>query len=174
MKPESILSMITLAVATAALPVLAQHGHGAGHMGMHGEGHEAQETEMRTAHMPVTSATAGTLLAKNSALASRLQPLLPTGTNLQTAATGFKNLGQFVAAVHVAHNLNIPFDQLKNLMTGPNHDSLGRAIATLEPNLSHATVKTDVKTADKQAHQDLEAAEPPDKDEQAASVAQTH
>jgi len=29
----------------------------------------------------------------------------PPGTNLQSAATGFKNLGQFVAAVHVSHNL---------------------------------------------------------------------
>jgi hypothetical protein len=124
--------------------------------------------------MPLTSAAAGALLAKNSALASRLQPLLPAGTNLHTAATGFKNLGQFVAAVHVAHNLNIPFDQLKNLMTGPDHDSLGRAIAAVEPNLSHATVKSDVKTADKQAHQDLEVAEQPDKDDKAASVAQTH
>ncbi len=174
MKPASILSMITLAVSIGALPVLAQHGHGAGHMGMHGEGHEAQGAEMRTAHMPVTSTAAGALLGKNSALASRLQPLLPAGTNLQTAATGFKNLGQFVAAVHVAHNLNIPLDQLKSLMTGPNHDSLGRAIGALEPNLSHETVKSDVKTADKQAHQDLEAAEQPDKDDKAASVAQTH
>ncbi|HXJ44358.1 MAG TPA: hypothetical protein VNH18_34035 [Bryobacteraceae bacterium] len=166
--------MITLAVATAVLPVLAQHGHGAGHVAMHGEGHEAQGAAMRTAHMPLTSASAGALLAKNSALASRLQPLLPAGTNLQTAATGFKNLGQFVAAVHVAHNLNIPFDQLKNLMTGPSHDSLGRAIEALQPNLSHATVKTDVKTAVKQAHHDLEAAEQSDKDDKTASIAQTH
>lgn len=174
MKPASILSIITLAISTGALPALAQHGHSAGHMGMHGDAHEAQGADMRTAHMPVTSTTAGALLAKNSALASRLQPLLPAGTNLQTAATGFKNLGQFVAAVHVAHNLNIPFDQLKTLMTGPNHDSLGRAIEALKPNLNHATVKSDVKTADKQARQDLEAAEQPDKDEQAASAASTH
>ncbi len=174
MKPASILSTITLAVSIGAIPVPAQHGRGAGHMGMHGEGHEAQEAGMRTAHMPLTSASAGALLAKNSALASRLQPLLPAGTNLQTAATGFKNLGQFVAAVHVAHNLNIPFDQLKNLMTGPSHDSLGRAIEALEPKLSHATVKSDVKTADKQARQDLEAAEQPDKDDKTASAAKTH
>src|SRR5882672_6354304 len=146
MKSGSILSMITLAVSIGAFPVVAQHGHGAGHMGTHGDAHAAQGADMRTAHMPLTSTAAGALLAKNSALASRLQPLLPAGTNLQTAATGFKNLGQFVAAVHVAHNLNIPFDQLKTLMTGLNHDSLGRAIGALEPNLSHATVKSDVKT----------------------------
>ena len=163
MKPASILLIIPLVVSTGALPALAQHGHGAGHMGSHGDLAEAHGGGMRTAHVPITSTMAGTLLAKNSALAARLQPLLPAGTNLQTAATGFKNLGQFVAAVHVAHNLNIPFAQLKTLMTGPDHDSLGRATKALEPDLSHTAVKSDVRTAEKQARHDLEAAEQPEK-----------
>jgi len=95
-------------------------------------------------------------LTHNPALASKLQALLPAGTNLQTAASGFKNLGQFVAAVHVAHNLNISFDQLKAKMTGTNAESLGHAIHDLEPNLNNQTVKSDVKTSERQAKQDLE------------------
>ena len=70
MKPAGILSMITLAVSIGAFPVLAQHGHGAGHMGMHGEGHEAQGAEMRTAHMPLTSAAAGLVTFARPSLAT--------------------------------------------------------------------------------------------------------
>src|SRR6267154_792456 len=167
MKPANILSMITMAVSIGALPVLAQHGHGAGHMGTHGDAHAAQGADMRTAHMPLTSTAAGALLAKNSALASRLQPLLPAGTNLQTAATGFKNLGQFVAAVHVSHNLGIPFDQLKCTelatadacpgLTVPSKSShLGQAIQTLKPTMSSTDSKSAAKQAEKEASADTQ------------------
>jgi hypothetical protein len=114
-----------------------------------------------TGHTPVTPATR---LADNPALVARLQPLLP-GKNLQNAAMGFKNLGQFTAALHASRNLGIPFDQLKTQMTGPKHDSLGQAIENLRPALSSKAVKSDVKTAEHQAKQDLEATERPDKDD---------
>ena len=52
-------------------------------------------------------------IAANPALVARLQPLLPSHTTLASAATGFKNQGQFIAALHVSHNLNIPFAKLK-------------------------------------------------------------
>jgi len=79
-----------------------------------------------------------------------------------------------MAAVHVSHNLGIPFDQLKAKMTGANPASLGRAIEDLRPSLNSKTVKSDVKTAEHQAKQDLEATEQPDKDAHAAAVAQSH
>ena len=44
-----------------------------------------------------------------------------------TAAAGFRNLGQFVAAVNVSNNLGIPFLQLKSLMVDRGM-SLGQAI----------------------------------------------
>jgi hypothetical protein len=84
-------------------------------------------------------------------LASKLQGLLPAGTDLKTAADGFKNFGQFVAAVHVSQNLGIPFDQLKAKMTGPNPESLGKAISDLSPN---ADAKLEQKKAEKQAKDD--------------------
>lgn len=62
--------------------------------------------------------------------------LLPDGTNLRTAASGFKNQGQFIAALHVSRNLGIPFNQLKARMTGPNPMPLGKAIQELRPNMS--------------------------------------
>lgn len=77
--------------------------------------------------------TAADQLTQNTKLSSNLQGLLPSGTNVQDAAKGFDNLGQFVAAVHVSHNLSIPFDQLKTEMM--NGNSLGQAIHKLKPNV---------------------------------------
>jgi hypothetical protein len=88
-------------------------------------------------------------LTKNTQLSSKLQGLLPAGTNLQDAAGGFKNTGQFVAAVHVSHNLDIPFDQLKTKVAGG--ESLGKAIHELKPN---ADAKAEVRKAEKQAKED--------------------
>lgn len=94
--------------------------------------------------------TTSELLAQNTKLSSKLGALLPAGTNLQEAASGFKNLGQFVAAVHVSKNLGIPFDQLKTKVT--SGESLGSAIHDLSPAVN---AKTETRKAQKQANQDL-------------------
>jgi len=176
MKPCNSLLVVALAITIGAWPALAQHGHGGGgHMATHGEMDHGQSSHMQTVgHTPLTSATAASRLASHPGLSARLQPFLPAGTSLQTAAAGFKNLGQFLAAVHVSHNLGIPFDQLKAKMTGANAESLGRAIEDLRPSLSGKTVKTDVKAAEHEAKADLEATEQPDKDDQGAAIAQSH
>jgi hypothetical protein len=71
---------------------------------------------------------------------------------VETAAAGFKNQGQFIAALHVSRNLGIPFVDLKAAMTGPAHDSLGQAIQSLRPT-APATVA--VRTAERQARVDI-------------------
>jgi hypothetical protein len=109
--------------------------------------------------------TPGELLTQNTQLTSKLSSLLPAGTDLQTAASGFRNLGQFVAAVHVSHNLSIPFDQLKctelatadacGTMTVPSKGShLGQAIQALKPTMSSADSKAAAKQAEKEASAD--------------------
>jgi hypothetical protein len=98
------------------------------------------------------------LLSQNARLASKLQPLLPTGTNLQDAASGFKNLGQFVTALHVSHNLGIPFNQLKDKMIAGG--SLGKAIHELNPNLNHKDTKAAVKKGKEEAKGDIKASNP--------------
>jgi len=82
---------------------------------------------------------------------------VPAG-NLKAACSGFKNLGECIAAMHVAKNLDIPggFDALKDKMTGSNGISLGKAIQELSPN---ANAKSESKKAGKQANQDMRAAE---------------
>ncbi len=151
------------------IPLVADHGRGGGHVprppagaASHGTppANARSQGDHRGGHngIPHQNESANKL-ARNPALSNRLQPLLPPGTNVQTAAQGFKNTGQFVAALHVSRNLNIPFDQLKAKMTGPNRESLGQAIHDLRPNLSNKTIKRDFKVAEGQAKQDFEQVE---------------
>ncbi len=97
--------------------------------------------------------TPGELLSQNTKLSSKLSSLLPAGTDLRKASSGFKNLGQFVAAVHVSHNLGIPFDDLKAKMTAG--ESLGQAIHELKP---AADASAEAKKAQKQSRKDLNEA----------------
>ena len=98
-------------------------------------------------------------LQDNPKLASKLEKLLSTGkrpissSQLQQDAQGFKNLGQFVAAVHVSKNLGISFSDLKSTMLGPPPESLGKCIQDMKPGVN---AKAEVKKAQKQAHDDIE------------------
>lgn len=95
-----------------------------------------------------SSKTPGELLQQNTKLSENLGKLLPAGTDLQGAASGFKNLGEFVAAVHVSHNLGLPFADLKAKMK--SGDSLGQAIRTLRP---EADFQAEVRKAQAQARE---------------------
>src|SRR5262245_46491270 len=101
-------------------------------------------------------------IQNDAAFRSKIQSLLPPGTDLKTAESGFKNHGQFIAALHVSKNLMIPFDQLKAKMTGVSVNaaghtinstpmSLGKAIHTLRPDLPANQVSAEAKKAEKQA-----------------------
>jgi hypothetical protein len=86
-------------------------------------------------------------LVKNTNLADKLRLRLPLGTDLMTAAEGFRNLGQFVAAVNVSNNLKIPFNDLKTQMVVEGK-SLGESIQTLK---KVASVTVEVQRAEYQA-----------------------
>lgn len=107
-------------------------------------------------HNNMSHASPSTVLSHNTAIAKKIQAL--THEDAATACGGFKNLGQCVAAAHVANNLNIPggFDALKAKMTGKGGVSLGKAIEALEPS---AKSKSEVKKANKQADADMKEAE---------------
>jgi hypothetical protein len=109
----------------------------------------------------VTPTTPTTQSVKNAKLEARLLTLLPAGTNIQDASQGFKNWGQFVAAVHVSNNLNIPFADLKTAMTGlapgttvpaTTPMSLGQAIKSIK---GTNNIQTEVKKAEDAANVDL-------------------
>jgi hypothetical protein len=100
-------------------------------------------------------------IAANAALTARLTPLLPPNTTLADAAKGFRNEGQFIAALHAAKDLGVSFADLKAEMTGSAADSLGQAIHDLKPT---ADAGAAAKTAEHEAHADIKSTRPPDGD----------
>jgi hypothetical protein len=156
---------LVIAVTLAAVELNAQRGQGhrppdAGHGKPSGTPGKPATTppEGDNHGRPDPSAhggrpTVAALMTQNTALASRVQSLLP-GANLEAASAGFRNLGEFVAAAHVSHNLDISFDQLKAKLTGPNAENLGKAIKDLKPS---ADANAEAKKAEKSSQADIKA-----------------
>lgn len=99
-----------------------------------------------------------TILKRNTKLSSKLDGLLPAGTTAGQACSGFKHLGNCVSAIHVSHNLGIPFADLKAKMTGSHPESLGKTIHDLKPDIS---AKNEAKKAQKQANSDIKGSSEP-------------
>lgn len=146
---------------------LAQHGHGTGGgmSGIHGASSTHADVNEsagggHTTSSMMASKNPGDVLDHNSHLSSKLESLLGLSGRsapdalaiLKTDASGFKNFGQFVAAVHVSHNLDIPFSDLQKKMTGPPALSLNKAIQELRPDVDAAT---ESKKATSEAKEDL-------------------
>lgn len=159
------LAALATALCFSALPAFAQHGgpHGGGPgmgagagpgMGMGTDEGRGRGTSSAANMGEQTSRSMGKtpdeILAQNNKLSQSLANLLPPGTNLADASKGFKNLGQFVAAAHVSHNLNVPFADLKSKMV--SGESLGRAIGDLKPDVN---AKDEARKANKQAKETL-------------------
>jgi hypothetical protein len=96
-------------------------------------------------------------------LSSKITKMLPAGMTLDRASAGFKNQGQFIAALHVSQNLNIPFRDLKAAMLGTTPRpttpggtpttttttspmSLGQAIKKLRPSADATVEATHAET----------------------------
>jgi len=82
------------------------------------------KTETRAAKTETKTA------ARNPNQEARLLKMLPPGTNIQDAALGFKNRGQFIAAVNASTNHSISFVELKARMTGI---PVGGTVPTMTP-----------------------------------------
>jgi hypothetical protein len=178
---KRIIVSITLVAAAAwilAIPAAAQGrsqsrpGGGsaaAGSMGASGmHGNSANAGGGRGSSSAMASTDPGQVLEHNSNLAGKLETLTGTTTltDLEKDASAFKNFGQFVAAAHVAKNLNINggfaalmCDMTKQTAVGATSActnttkmSLGKAIQTLDPN---ADAKSQAKKAMDEANQDL-------------------
>jgi hypothetical protein len=155
-----------LAVVVFSLYAFAQHGSGGG--GSMGASHIASSAN----HGNMSSSNSGSphgmtmsqILSKNALLSSKIRML--TGMPSQKACSGFKNLGQCVAAAHVSKNLRIRFACMQADMTGQapakgstcpagtdsKSLSLGKTIQTLSPK---ADSKLESKKATKQADADI-------------------
>src|SRR6516162_6011385 len=173
------ITVLTLAFVLATVPAFAQRGLGIG--GVVG-GHTAVNSAggaVSSAGGAVTSAGAqagaakGTTQAGTSAqaaagagivthidsnpqLATQVQSMLPSGVTLSSAATGFRNEGQFLAALNASQNLDIPFETLKTKMTGSDDTSLGAAIHASKPSISDHDAKEEAKRAEREAKKQMD------------------
>jgi len=166
------VAVCAITLGPATIPVFSAQGGPVGIHGGAGRGYGGSSTgglegsravgrpsEVgRSSGTPLGKQTLGTggkktsaeLLSQNTKLSGKLEGLLPPGTNLQEATAGFEHLGGFVSAVHVSHNLGIPFEQLKaELMAGK---SLGQAIHELKPGVD---AKKEAIKANEQALKDM-------------------
>jgi len=153
MKRTINLSFVAIAVALyLSTSAFAQHGHAMSHSS---SSHATSGD--KTGGQSVTQK-----LTDNTKLADKISKL--TGMSATSACQGFKNLGQCVAAAHVAKNLDVPggFTALKDKMLGITANgsstttakpmSLGKAIQTLDPK---ANAKAETKRAKQQADKDV-------------------
>ncbi len=176
MRRTSLVVSAFAMISMIGVPALAQRGRGAAPAGAGADrasmGHDNSAMSSHGAGS-ASSSSPMNVLERNSKLdgklTSKLQSkgLLPAGTDLKTACFGFKNLGQCIAAIHVSHNLKIPFACLQADMTGTapatnagcasatggSKMSLGKAIQTLSPNTADA--KGEAKRGTKEADQDI-------------------
>ena len=71
-------------------------------------------------------------LQRNPGLAAKISGRLPAGTNLMTAASGFRTVAQFVSAVNGSNTTRIPFAELKRRMAYDGM-TLSQAIQDVRP-----------------------------------------
>ena len=150
-----ILCMVTVVALAFAAPAFAQRHPGGGPPAGHVPGSNSGVSSSHAASSAARSDMHGSptdVLSHNTAIAGKIKTL--TGEDAQTACGTFKNIGQCIAAAHVAKNLDIPggFDALKAKVTGTGAVSLGKAIEGFAPN---ADAKAEAKKANKQASDDL-------------------
>jgi hypothetical protein len=91
---------------------------------------------------PTASNPVALKIAAHPQLAAKVAALLPSGTTLATASSGFRNQGQFIAALHVSKNLNLPFTTLKATMLGTPLPTAGAAGTSTTGTTSATTAGT--------------------------------
>jgi len=157
MKRSTLIVVAAMALAFSTPAFAQQRSHpGGGPPAGHATGNSSTTSGPHdagaTVHTDMSHASPSDVLSHNTAIAGKIKAL--TNEDASMACSNFKNLGQCVAAAHVAKNLNIPggFAALKAKITGTGAVSLGKAIESLAPS---ANAKSETKKANKQASDDL-------------------
>lgn len=168
------LAALSLAVFLYATTALAQHGQ-AGAMGnsmSHASTNASNHGSASTNAAPTSTQKITDVLSKNPVIGRKIVNLTGDQSGAADACTGFKNIGQCVAAAHVSKNISgLNFYCMRLAMTGtalpqgstincnlPTNFktgvSLGKAIQTFDP---QADTKTETKKATTETQQDLKA-----------------
>ena len=162
---------LSLAVLLSGSAALAQHGHAGGvGSGMgNSMGHGSDHSTSSGTAAPTSSQKISDVLLKNPVIGDKIVSLTGDKLGAADACTGFKNIGQCIAAAHVSKNLSgMNFFCLRQAMTktsaGTNAPStgcsvtgkysLGQAIQKLDPQ-ADSTAAT--KKAGTETQQDMKA-----------------
>ena len=163
MKPITLFACAALSVATLAWAQTTDQPVPQPQPGPKEQSSEAppppsrSDPSMTTMEQPISGNSSATgahnSMAPNAAdTSTRLAAVLPQGMTTKEACQSFKTTNECAAALHAAHDLNIPFEDLKSKMSGGQ--KLGAAIHALKPD---ADVKSAVRKAEQEAHEDLKA-----------------
>jgi hypothetical protein len=129
----------------------ATHGHSAD--AVHGkDGDQETETEStphdgRAPHAPRGPSSIATKINGNPEQLARITAMLPAGMTLDQATAGFRNQGQFIAALNASKNQGVPFADLQKAMTVDGL-SLGQAVKKLRPTPTPTPTQTGTTTGD--------------------------
>ena len=137
---------VTLALVNAPTGAEAQKGKGSS---------SSQQKAAKSRAQTDDASAARRALERNPRLASRVAERLPAKIDVMWAASGFRNLGQFVAAVNAADNLEIPFVTLKSRLLERGM-TLGQAIRTLRPSVDY---RQEAERAEREAREMIGKAE---------------
>lgn len=96
---ESIASESTVAASEPAAPIAAER---------------ATDPTLARRAPSAPAALMATVPATQPDLQQRLKPLLNRGTNMESAADGFKNGHQFATVAHASYNTLVPFVVMKH------------------------------------------------------------
>jgi hypothetical protein len=86
-------------------------------------------------------------LSTKPQMLAKVERVLPGITDMNAATAGFKNYGQFVAAVNATQNQGVNFARLKALMTGINLDGTPTGRPTLSLGQAKKVLQTTAPTA---------------------------
>ena len=168
------LAALSLAILLYSSAALAQHGHAGGMGGEMGNsmGHRSMSSSDHGTSgtaAPTSSQKISDVLSKNPVIGNKIVTLTGDKLGAADACTGFRNIGQCMAAAHVSKNLpGMNFFCLRQAMTktpaGTNAPStgcsvtgkfsLGQAIQKLDPQADSATA---TKKANTEAQDDIKA-----------------
>jgi hypothetical protein len=144
----------TTATGTGTTTTSGATTHGksadAGSRGSDKSGKKSTTTSNTTATTTTTTATGpnalATKISSNPDQLAKITGMLPQGVTLDQATAGFRNQGQFIAALNASKNQGVSFTDLQKAMT-VDGQSLGQAVRTLKTAPAPTTTGTSTTTA---------------------------
>ena len=122
------------------------HGSGVDAKGKSGDHRPGSSSDLTSTTTTGTSrSTIAAKISRNPQQLARLSAMLPPGMTLDQAAAGFRNQGQFIAALNASKNQGVAFADLQKAMTVDGL-SLGQAVRELRPKVDPTTTPSTTST----------------------------